>query len=104
MRGDSTAFSLPEGYAGDLMIELEEERRREDAAAEFILARARSLAWQAVRHTPYDHACADICMGWLHRARVWAARRDMEELAGEIAGILERLEYSLPKLATTTQQ
>lgn len=104
MRGEISASLLPDGYAGGLMVELEEERRQEDLSAEFILARARSLAWQAVRHTPCDLACVEICLAWLRRAGVWAARRDMEELAEELAEILERLDGSLPRLATQAYQ
>lgn len=95
---------LPDGYAGGLMVELEEERRVENALGEFILNRARSLAWQAVRHTPGDSACAGACLVWIHQARLWAARRDLEELAGELGGILCRLQESLPRLNTLKYQ
>lgn len=104
MRGEVTASPLPDGYAGGLMVDLEAERRQEAAVADFILARARSLAWQAVRHTPCDLVCAEFCLAWIRRAGVWAGRRDMQDLAGELTAILERLEGSLPKLATTKYQ
>lgn len=95
---------LPDGYAGGLMIELEEERSAEDALGAFILDRARSLAWQAVRHTPGQSACAAVCLSWIRRARLWAARRDLEELSEELSAMLERLEESLPRLQTGKYQ
>lgn len=104
MGGEVTASPLPEGYAGALLVELEEERSHEEETARFILARARSLAWQAVRHTPCDLACAGICVSWLRHARIWAARRHMEALSAELAEVLERLEASLPKLASHKYQ
>lgn len=80
------------------MVELAEERLAEDAATAFILERARSLAWQAVRHTPGRGECAGMCLAWLRLARTWAARRELDVLSAELATVLDRLEESLPLL------
>lgn len=89
---------LPAGYAGDLMVEIADERYEEDAAAALIMERARSLAWQAVRHTPGRGQCAAVCLAWLRQARLWAARRDLEAMSAELSAMLERLEQCLPLL------
>jgi hypothetical protein len=82
------------------MAELEAERRAEERVAALILNRARSLAWQAVRHTPRGPVRAAMCLAWIRKAGVWAAHREMSALSEELSGILERLEESLPRLAT----
>lgn len=81
--GGTVAFALP---------------GRRGRAEDLILNRARSLAWQAVRHTPGDSAGACACLAWLRRAGLWAAGRELTDLSGEISAMLERLEESLPRL------
>lgn len=98
------AWPLPEGYAGGLMVELEDELRREAALAAFILQRARSLAWQAVRHSPAHSPCASSCLNWIRQARLWAARRDMERLSAELDEILSSLDRNLPRIWGTYPQ
>lgn len=98
MLSETHEYPLPVGYAGGLMVELAEERQEEDAAAAFIMQRARSLAWQAVRHTPGGGQCAAVCLAWLRQARLWAARRDLDAMSAQLCAMLERLEECLPLL------
>lgn len=98
MQNEANVAVLPEGYAGGLLVEIEEERREEESIAEFIAYRARSLAWQAVRNTPFSCTCADTCLNWLRQAHLWASRRCLESLEEELAEIIRRLEESLPVL------
>lgn len=88
-----------QGYAGGLLVELEEMKREEEAECAFILARARSLAWQAVRHTPGLGACPEICRAWIARAALWARRRALSELADEMDQLVTGLDQALPLLS-----
>lgn len=92
---------LPEGYAGDLLVEMEEAAREEEETCKFMLARARTLAWEAVRSTPGKPECAGICKKWLERAALWARRRELEELSATLEHLLRSLDESLPLLSCT---
>lgn len=96
--------TLSEGYAGGLLVELEEMKREEQAECAFILDRARSLAWQAVRHTPGFGACPKICRAWILRAALWARHRALYELADEMEQLAKGLEQALPLLTGRLNQ
>ncbi|MDR2051679.1 MAG: hypothetical protein LBQ63_07920 [Deltaproteobacteria bacterium] len=91
--------SAPEGYNGNIAAEAGKMRPGEQNTDSFVLRRARSLVWQAVRHAPHESARVDICRNWLCRARLWAERRRKRELAPALAGLEEILREGLALLA-----
>lgn len=90
--------TLPEGFCGNALIEIDEILREEEALCAFVLERARALAWQAVRHTPSSNDCARTCLNWIAQARLWAERRQLEELSATLADIETTLYTGLPSL------
>ncbi len=93
-----TSQPVPEGYSGALLAELAEIERQEKAQCDFILERARCLAWQAVRNTPADLGCAAICLNWIKQARAWAQRRQHDALADTLDELQTCLQEGLPQL------
>ncbi|MCL1889003.1 MAG: hypothetical protein FWF99_00670 [Desulfovibrionaceae bacterium] len=70
-----------------------------------VLRRARSLAWQAARHTPLFPVRAAMCRAWIRQAGVWAEGRAacsaspiFRELAQNLAQLEQCLDGGLPLL------
>lgn len=93
-----SAKELPDGFSGATLVELEEIQRQEEELCAFVLDRARALAWQAVRHTPSANACASTCLNWISQARLWAERRQLEDLSASLAELEDCLDKGLPRL------